>query len=167
MDASARQLVRERAGHPCEYCRKPERHFALRFHIDHILPRHTVARMPSRTSPWPAQNVIFGRDPTSPAWIPTSGSSRGSFSREPIDGGAALCPGRCHHLRPDARRSDHSVALRDQLPRSPSLAAVAARFQTSRPPCFPGLRQGRPSQPASEWSDEPLEIGFARSHVRG
>jgi len=39
MDASARQLVRERAGHRCEYCRMPERHSALRFHIDHILPR--------------------------------------------------------------------------------------------------------------------------------
>ena len=39
MDASARQLVRERAGHPCEYCRMPEQHSALRFHIDHILPR--------------------------------------------------------------------------------------------------------------------------------
>jgi hypothetical protein len=39
MDASARQLVRERAGHCCEYCRMPERHSALRFHIDHILPR--------------------------------------------------------------------------------------------------------------------------------
>jgi 5-methylcytosine-specific restriction endonuclease McrA len=39
MDASARQLVRERAGHRCEYCRMPERHSALSFHIDHILPR--------------------------------------------------------------------------------------------------------------------------------
>lgn len=39
MDASARQLVRERAGHRCEYCRMPERHSTLRFHIEHILPR--------------------------------------------------------------------------------------------------------------------------------
>jgi len=39
MDASTRQLVRERAGLRCEYCRMPERHSALRFHIEHILPR--------------------------------------------------------------------------------------------------------------------------------
>ena len=39
MDASTRQLVRERAGLRCEYCRMPERQSALRFHIEHILPR--------------------------------------------------------------------------------------------------------------------------------
>ncbi|MGE3311224.1 MAG: HNH endonuclease [Limisphaerales bacterium] len=39
MDASTRQLVRERAGHRCEYCRMSERHSALRFHVEHILPR--------------------------------------------------------------------------------------------------------------------------------
>jgi hypothetical protein len=39
MDASTRQLVRDRAGLRGEYCRMPERHSALRFHVEHILPR--------------------------------------------------------------------------------------------------------------------------------
>jgi hypothetical protein len=37
MDQTVRQLVRERAGHRCEYCRIPQ--FALpwaRFHVEHI-----------------------------------------------------------------------------------------------------------------------------------
>ena len=37
MDNATRQFVRQRAGERCEYCRLPQRHSALRFHIDHIV----------------------------------------------------------------------------------------------------------------------------------
>jgi len=37
MNRSLSNLVKERAGHICEYCRLPARHVGLRFHIDHIL----------------------------------------------------------------------------------------------------------------------------------
>ena len=39
MDAALAQLVRQRAGHRCEYCRLPQSHSALRFHLEHIVPR--------------------------------------------------------------------------------------------------------------------------------
>ena len=37
MDAAARQHVRQRAGERCEFCRLPQAHSALAFHIDHII----------------------------------------------------------------------------------------------------------------------------------
>lgn len=39
MDAALRELVRERAGNRCEYCRLPQDVSDLRFHIEHIVPR--------------------------------------------------------------------------------------------------------------------------------
>jgi len=39
MDSVASQFVRERAEHRCEYCRLPQAHSALRFHIEHIVAR--------------------------------------------------------------------------------------------------------------------------------
>lgn len=40
MDASTRQLVRQRAGLRCEYCRFPERALPyLVFHVDHIIAK--------------------------------------------------------------------------------------------------------------------------------
>jgi HNH endonuclease len=39
MDAATRELVRQRAGQRCEYCRLPEALDALPFHIDHIVAR--------------------------------------------------------------------------------------------------------------------------------
>lgn len=37
MDAGTRELVRQRAGGRCEYCRLPEEFDSLPFHIDHII----------------------------------------------------------------------------------------------------------------------------------
>ena len=37
MDAATAQLVRQRAGPRCEYCRLLQEHSALRFHIEHIV----------------------------------------------------------------------------------------------------------------------------------
>ena len=39
MDGSVAELVRQRAGHRCEYCRLPQHASSLRFHIEHILPK--------------------------------------------------------------------------------------------------------------------------------
>lgn len=39
MDGPTSELVRQRAGHRCEYCRLPQHASALRFHIDHIVAR--------------------------------------------------------------------------------------------------------------------------------
>ena len=39
MDAATGQFVRSRAGNRCEYCRLPQEFSALRFHLEHILPR--------------------------------------------------------------------------------------------------------------------------------
>jgi HNH endonuclease len=39
MDASTRQLVRQRAGGRCEYCRLPENAVDVPFHIEHIIAR--------------------------------------------------------------------------------------------------------------------------------
>jgi hypothetical protein len=39
MDAVTSQLVRERAGNCCEYCRLPQDFSGLRFHIEHIVAR--------------------------------------------------------------------------------------------------------------------------------
>jgi hypothetical protein len=39
MDAATSQLVRQRAGRCCEYCRLPQEFSALRFHVEHILAR--------------------------------------------------------------------------------------------------------------------------------
>lgn len=39
MDLALRELVRERAGYRCEYCRLPQEVSELRFHIEHVLPR--------------------------------------------------------------------------------------------------------------------------------
>jgi hypothetical protein len=40
MEESVRQLVRERAGNRCEYCRVPQRFgTTIRFHVEHIRPR--------------------------------------------------------------------------------------------------------------------------------
>jgi hypothetical protein len=33
------QLVRDRAHDCCEYCRVPEKHSTLRFHVEHVIPR--------------------------------------------------------------------------------------------------------------------------------
>ena len=40
MDAGTRRLVRERAGHTCEYCRLPQEALPLvTFHVEHITAR--------------------------------------------------------------------------------------------------------------------------------
>jgi hypothetical protein len=39
MDAATSQLVRQRAGNRCEYCRLPQELSGLRFHIEHIIAR--------------------------------------------------------------------------------------------------------------------------------
>jgi hypothetical protein len=39
MDGATRELVADRAGRRCEYCRLPREFDALPFQIDHILPR--------------------------------------------------------------------------------------------------------------------------------
>jgi hypothetical protein len=39
MDAATSQLVRQRAGQRCEYCRLAQEHSALRFHIEHVLAK--------------------------------------------------------------------------------------------------------------------------------
>jgi len=39
MDSATDQLVRQRAGHRCEYCHLPQVRSALRFHIEHIMAR--------------------------------------------------------------------------------------------------------------------------------
>ncbi len=33
-----RRFVRERAGHRCEYCHRPDRYSVVSFHVDHIIP---------------------------------------------------------------------------------------------------------------------------------
>jgi hypothetical protein len=37
MDAATSQLLRQRAGQRCEYCRLAQEHSALRFHIEHVI----------------------------------------------------------------------------------------------------------------------------------
>ena len=39
MDAALAQLVRQRAGDRCEYCRLPQSRSSLRFHVEHIVAR--------------------------------------------------------------------------------------------------------------------------------
>ncbi len=39
MDAALIQIVRQRAGYRCEYCRLFQDHSVLRFHIEHIIAR--------------------------------------------------------------------------------------------------------------------------------
>ena len=39
MDSATSDLIRQRAGHRCEYCRVPQHASALRFHIEHIIAR--------------------------------------------------------------------------------------------------------------------------------
>jgi len=39
MDAVTGQLVRQRAGNRCEYCRLPQDFSDLRFHVEHVVPR--------------------------------------------------------------------------------------------------------------------------------
>jgi 5-methylcytosine-specific restriction endonuclease McrA len=39
MDGATSELVRQRAGHRCEYCRLPQSASALRFHLEHIIAR--------------------------------------------------------------------------------------------------------------------------------
>jgi hypothetical protein len=39
MEAALRELVRQRAGDRCEYCRLPQEFSELRFHIERITPR--------------------------------------------------------------------------------------------------------------------------------
>lgn len=39
MDSATSDLVRQRAGNRCEYCRLPQHASALRFHIEHIVAR--------------------------------------------------------------------------------------------------------------------------------
>jgi 5-methylcytosine-specific restriction endonuclease McrA len=39
MDAGLRELVRQRAGDCCEYCRLPQKVSELRFHVEHVIPR--------------------------------------------------------------------------------------------------------------------------------
>ena len=40
MDAATRELVRNRAGHCCEYCRLQQRHVPFHtFHVEHIIAR--------------------------------------------------------------------------------------------------------------------------------
>ena len=39
MDSATSELVRQRAGHRCKYCRLPQHASALRFHVEHIIAR--------------------------------------------------------------------------------------------------------------------------------
>jgi hypothetical protein len=39
MDAALHELVRQRAGNRCEYCRLPQEISELHFHLEHIIPR--------------------------------------------------------------------------------------------------------------------------------
>ena len=39
MDLVTSQLVRQRAGHRCEYCRLFQDHSALQFHVEHVVAR--------------------------------------------------------------------------------------------------------------------------------
>jgi len=39
MDSATSELVRQRAGHRCEYCHLPQPASALRLHIEHIIAR--------------------------------------------------------------------------------------------------------------------------------
>lgn len=42
MDATVRNLVRERAEDRCEYCRLPQAGYELRFHVEHIIARQHI-----------------------------------------------------------------------------------------------------------------------------
>jgi hypothetical protein len=44
MEAAVRQLVRQRAGGRCEYCRLPEQAVDVAFHIEHIVARQHGGR---------------------------------------------------------------------------------------------------------------------------
>jgi hypothetical protein len=48
MDAALIQLVRQRAGGRCEYCRLPQAASGVPFEIDHILARHHKGRSVAR-----------------------------------------------------------------------------------------------------------------------
>jgi hypothetical protein len=48
MDAALIQLVRQRAGERCEYCRLPQAASGVPFEIDHILARHHKGRSVAR-----------------------------------------------------------------------------------------------------------------------
>lgn len=39
MDTATVQLIRQRAGNRCEYCRLPQEFSGLRFHVEHIIAR--------------------------------------------------------------------------------------------------------------------------------
>jgi hypothetical protein len=39
MDPATKGFVAERAGNRCEYCRMHQRHYVIRFHVEHIVPR--------------------------------------------------------------------------------------------------------------------------------
>jgi hypothetical protein len=39
MDALARETVRQRAGHLCEYCRLPDEFDELPFHVEHVIAK--------------------------------------------------------------------------------------------------------------------------------
>lgn len=37
MDSGTKELVRQRAGNRCEYCRLPQDAYELRFHVEHVI----------------------------------------------------------------------------------------------------------------------------------
>lgn len=61
MAAATRRLVRERAGHRCEYCHIHEDHEPYRFHVEHIIPKkHDGDDDPSNLA-WSCQNCNLGK----------------------------------------------------------------------------------------------------------
>jgi len=62
MDVRTRDLVRQRAGQQCEYCRIPEMAFRLSFHVEHVVPlQHGGTDQPENLA-WacPKCNVFKG-----------------------------------------------------------------------------------------------------------
>jgi len=66
MDASTRELVRERAGHRCEYCRFPEASLPyIVFHVDHIIARQHLDDISNdpRALAWACSECNFHKGP--------------------------------------------------------------------------------------------------------
>lgn len=61
MDAATRRLVRNRAGHRCEYCHIHENDEAFAFHVEHIVSKKHGGDDHSSNLAWSCQNCNLGK----------------------------------------------------------------------------------------------------------
>lgn len=90
MDARTRNLIRERAGHCCEYCGVPDDAYELPFHVEHIVANVHQLNDDVNNLAWACPRCNLHKGPNLITIDPESGEHVNLFNPPPIPGAITL-----------------------------------------------------------------------------